>query len=138
MIIIMKAQQLLMKLKLKYGMGINAKAIKKIVMKSPVFRFSDIIAMLKAPKLSSHLYETLMDFRAPAAAFSVPVFFIHGGNDSQVPPELAEEYLDKLSAPDKGFYKIENAGHIVFADKLSEVQSVTLEIIARLKKAAPV
>lgn len=130
---LIKTQQVLMKLKKKYGMGLNTKAVRKIAMKSSVFRLSDLFAMLKAQKPNSHLYKALMDFRSDETTYDVPIFFMHGGVDSQVPLELAKEYLDRLSAPAKGFYEIENAGHIVYADNLPVVQSATREILARVR-----
>lgn len=43
--------------------------------------------------------------------FQVPVIFIFGRNDWQVPGILAEQYLTTISAPAKGFYWVEKASH---------------------------
>ncbi|MDR3263378.1 MAG: alpha/beta hydrolase [Clostridiales bacterium] len=86
-----KVSKTVLKLKRRYGMVMDSKRIKQIFMKSPVFKFTDLLAMLKAPKLIGRLIEALTDFDAGKMTdFAVPIYFIHGENDTQVPIELVK------------------------------------------------
>jgi pimeloyl-ACP methyl ester carboxylesterase len=112
-----KAVLTLMKVKSRLGVGLDMTKLRKLLTKSPVFRFSDLLAALKVQKLLGHLNKSLLEFNAEVMTeFEIPVCFIHGEKDWQVPIELAKEYYEKISAPAKGFYTVENANHITFLE----------------------
>lgn len=116
-----KTAKTLMGIKNKYGVGMDMKKIKSISMKSPVFSFADVIAMLKAQKLTNHLWEAVFEFNAEEITnFQVPMYFIHGINDGQAPITQVQEYCHKISAPDKYLFPISDAGHICPIDNLEE------------------
>jgi pimeloyl-ACP methyl ester carboxylesterase len=122
----------LMKIKKKYGLGINIKRVSRVAMKSPVFGLADILAMIKAQKRNSQLYDFLLSFSATAMTeFRMPVYFIHGENDGQIPISQVKEYFDSLTASDKGFYTIADAGHISIVDNLDGVLAAANEIQGR-------
>ena len=54
---------------------------------------------------------TRVDLRQLGPDFAVPVFVIQGMTDDFTPAELSRAWLDSLSAPQKAFVPIENAGH---------------------------
>ena len=54
---------------------------------------------------------TDFDFRDEYTDFEIPVYFISGEYDYNCPWPLVEDYNEIINAPDKGFYKIENAAH---------------------------
>jgi pimeloyl-ACP methyl ester carboxylesterase len=108
-----------MKAKGRLGVGLDMRRLGKILMKSPVFKLSDMIAAAKAQKLLGHILESLLEFDAETMTeFKTPVCFVHGEKDWQVPIELTREYYEKIAAPGKGFYVVENAGHVTFVDNL--------------------
>ncbi|MGN0592950.1 MAG: alpha/beta fold hydrolase [Ruminococcus sp.] len=48
--------------------------------------------------------------------YNVPVYYLAGKGDYAVSQEDAQAYYEKIEAPDKAFYWIENAGHSMFMD----------------------
>jgi pimeloyl-ACP methyl ester carboxylesterase len=54
---------------------------------------------------------TQVDLRRLGSDFAVPIFLIQGTADDFTPAELSRAWLDSLSAPQKAFVPIENAGH---------------------------
>jgi pimeloyl-ACP methyl ester carboxylesterase len=44
-------------------------------------------------------------------AFDVPVFFIHGSEDLVAIPDVAKRYFDGITAPQKEFVLVPDAGH---------------------------
>ena len=114
-----QALTVLAKAKKQLGAGIDTKKLQQIVMKSPIFKLSDMLAMFKAQKLSARLHETIFAFSAESLTkFQIPIYLIHATQDWQLPIELSEAYYESITAPDKGFYKVEKAGHIMMADNL--------------------
>jgi pimeloyl-ACP methyl ester carboxylesterase len=112
-----KASKTLSKIKAKYGLGLDTSKVVKIARKSPVFTFSDVIAMIKAPKVNRNLVDALYRFNIEGETiYDAPIYFIHGAADGQVPIELAEEYLARIEAPAKKLYRVEGAGHIINLD----------------------
>jgi pimeloyl-ACP methyl ester carboxylesterase len=61
----------------------------------------------------THLYDELaaVDLFAQIPAIEVPVWFVHGRHDHQVPLEVARDYYEALDAPAKRFVVFENAAH---------------------------
>jgi len=62
-------------------------------------------------------------------SYNVPVYYIMGANDYQTPYPLAEELFAQISAPDKAFFTIPNAGHMSMTDNKVEFTRVLLEEI---------
>lgn len=91
----------------------------KAMVTSPIFRFSDIHAFLGAEKINSKLNEEMMDFdlNQESYEYKVPVYYILGANDWQVPYVLAEDYFEKIEAPRKKLYLIKEAGHFTMDDQ---------------------
>lgn len=52
-----------------------------------------------------------MNFNMDALEFKIPVYLIQGEKDILTASEISKSYFDKISAPDKGYYLIPNAGH---------------------------
>ncbi len=70
------------------------------------------------------------DYRTEIPELEVPAYFISGEYDYNCPWELVEDYCDKLTAPDKGFYKISNAAH----SPLWENPLMTCDILKQIKE----
>jgi pimeloyl-ACP methyl ester carboxylesterase len=123
----------LRKLQGKYHvtMKTNASPL-KILLSSPLFKLSDISALIKGNKANRELIDFLgrFDLNAESAEYKVPIYYIVGENDWQTPYVLAQEYFQRINAPDKKIYTIPNAGHMPMVDQptlflhiLSEIKS---------------
>ena len=128
-----KAGSLISKIKNKLGLGIDIKKIINTSRKSPVFRLSDIMAIMKAQNYVDNLYEAMLSFSTEEVAeFQTPIYFVHGSNDWQVPIELVQEYCKSITAPDKMLYTLENAGHVIVIDDTEGSIAAIKAAISRL------
>lgn len=91
----------------------------KILFSSPLFKFSDLPALLKGNKVNKELMDFLgrFDLRAEPADYQVPISYIVGENDWQTPAVLIEGYFQRINAPSKKLYTIPNAGHMAMIDQ---------------------
>ncbi|WP_042351589.1 alpha/beta fold hydrolase [Bacillus massiliigorillae] len=108
------------KLQGKYKLGIKIDfRIWLTVFQSPIFKFSDIIAFMKIFKTNSNLHRFLGDFnlRNESPVYEVPMYYILGKEDWQVPYVIAEEYFEEINAPHKKMYVIPNAGHMTMMEE---------------------
>lgn len=64
-------------------------------------------------------------------AFSV--YFLAGKGDYSVCQKDAQSYYEKITAQDKAFYWIENAGHSMFMDTPKQYCGIIKEILEKLK-----
>lgn len=72
----------------------------------------DYIRGLKMYRRSSFEKEGKdFDYRESLDSFSIPTYFISGEYDYNCPHPLVEDYCNKITAPDKKFYLIDNAAH---------------------------
>lgn len=101
-----------------------------IVMKSPVFVLSDMIPIITAMKTNINLFPCVgrCDLHS-YTTFSIPIYFLCGKNDWQAPGSIVEKYYAKITAPKKGLYWIENAGHFTDLDNPKEYTKVLNEIL---------
>lgn len=65
--------------------------------------------------------------------YDVPVYFLAGKGDYSVCQKDAQTYYEKITAPDKAFYWIENAGHSMFMDSPKQYCEVIKDILGKLK-----
>ncbi len=52
-----------------------------------------------------------VDLNKDGIAFKIPVYLIQGEQDILTASEINKPYFDKISAPDKAYYLLPNAGH---------------------------
>ncbi|MCL2855368.1 MAG: alpha/beta hydrolase [Defluviitaleaceae bacterium] len=105
--------------------------ILKMMIKSPVFKLRDIYLMQKGLKLNKGLATDLLEYSIwDVCEYRLPVYYILGESDWQVPSTLAAEYFEKINAPHKGLYWIENAGHATDVDNTKGFCSAVKEIAA--------
>ena len=76
---------------------------------------------------SRHFFGTTMagplmqlDLRRIGLDYAVPMFVIQGTSDDFTPAELSRPWLESISAPQKAFVPIENAGHLTLPDRSDE------------------
>jgi len=122
------------KIQSKYGHSVNILELLKIGFKSPVTRISDFYYFLRSPKLTEGLWsDYLADYSIwDIADYKTPVYYVLGRDDWQVPSTFAAEYFEKINAPHKGLYWIENAGHATDVDSPKDFSTIVREIVLGL------
>lgn len=126
----MKLRSVQMKHKLAGYSGGNFKTI-SLFMKSPIFSLRDVSVQLSSLKTNRNLLESLLAYDTSGdTSYSIPIYFICGRNDWQVPSVLAEKYLDQITAPRKKVYWIGDAGHLLDIDNPLAFNAALKEIIS--------
>lgn len=75
----------------------------------------------------------VFDIDSLSKNYDVPVYFLAGKGDYSVCQKDAQNYYEKITAPDKAFYWIENAGHSMFMDSPKQYCGIIKEILGKLK-----
>lgn len=98
--------------------------------KSPIFKFSDIIALPKGVKANEKVMEYLgaFDLKVETRDYKVPMYYILGSNDWQTPYVIAKEYFETINAPRKDIYLIPEAGHMTMIDQPASFFDALIEI----------
>lgn len=101
----------------------------KVVLNSPIFKISDIIPIMTTMKTNANLFPCVggCDLRS-YKKFSIPIYFICGKNDWQALGSVVAEYYETITAPNKGLYWIEDAGHFTDLDDPKACTKVINEI----------
>jgi len=68
------------------------------------------------------------DYRKSMNEFEIPVYFLSGKYDFNCPQPLVKDYCEKITAPDKGFYLIDNAAHSPLWENAEESFRIMEEI----------
>lgn len=87
--------------------------------KSPVFKFSDLNALIKGLTVNIGILAYLFnnyDLNKESYKYEIPVYYILGDRDWQTPYPLAQEYFKNIDAPKKELFMIKDAGHITMLD----------------------
>ncbi|MCL2254013.1 MAG: alpha/beta hydrolase [Lachnospiraceae bacterium] len=123
------------RLQRKYRFTGNYSKAFRVAMKSPHFTARDIFSLSakKILKLNRNLLNMLLNFRIrDTDEYHVPVFYIVGKDDWQTPSILTANYYNKIVAPLKGIYRIENAGHLMDIDKPEQFCEIVKKILMQL------
>ncbi len=73
-----------------------------------------------------------VDLAASERDFAIPIFVFQGANDNFTPVQLAEEYVDGITAPQKQFVLIEDAGHDAIITKSGEFLQLLVQRVRPL------
>ena len=120
-------------LRTKYGLTLKTGSLLKLLFKSPIFKLSDLLLMIKAPKTNLKLMKWQTDYSVwDTTEYAVPVFYVLGEDDWQTPSTLAAEYFEKINAPQKKLYWIKNAGHATDVDNPADFYEAVRDILAQL------
>lgn len=81
----------------------------------------------------NHVYPQLytLDLRNEYTQLQVPVYFFLGRHDLNAPVSLAEDYMDKLVAPEKQIIWFEHSGHSPWINEPDVFIRHTLEVAAK-------
>lgn len=116
----------------KYKIGMNFIPILKTLIKSPVFKRSDISSLLKGMNNNKKLWDFLFSHSLyeENREYEIPVFYILGDMDFQAPNTIASSYFDTINAPNKKLFFIKDAGHFIMLDQPKLFADALLEICA--------
>ncbi len=118
----------------KYKIGMNFIPILKTLFKSPIFRISDILSIIKGMSNNKQIWDYLFSHSLydETVNYEIPVYYIIGERDFQAPNTIAKTYFSTINAPYKEIFTIEDAGHFMMLDK-PELFAEAMIKICRLK-----
>lgn len=102
----------------------------------PEYGLIDKVNWVKGPIYTfNNVYQKLynLDLRKQALKIDVPVFFLEGRYDINAPTKLAEDYYNKLDAPQKDFIWFEHSGHDPWINERDRFVSVVNDILDMTK-----
>ncbi|MFZ1990371.1 MAG: alpha/beta hydrolase [Alphaproteobacteria bacterium] len=110
----------------------------------PDFSLTDASDWVSAFLASNdHFFGTTMqgpamqaDLTALGPEFAVPVFIFQGTEDDYAPFDLARSYFDSLSAPEKAFVGVPDAGHYASFSHPDEIRALLLKQVRPLAVTA--
>lgn len=121
----------LRKLQGKYNLAAKTNASPfKIMFTSPIFKFSDLAALIRGNKANRELFDFSgrFDLNAEPADYKVPIYYIVGEDDLQTPAVLTQQYFTRITAPYKKFYLMPHAGHMAMIDQPALFLGILSEI----------
>ena len=94
---VMKKCGAIRRLQGKYNLAVKMDfTIFKAIFRSPIFKLSDIPAMIKGLRANEKTVDFLgaFDLMSEPAEYKVPIYYILGGNDWQTPYVIAQKYFE--------------------------------------------
>ncbi|MCL2619341.1 MAG: alpha/beta fold hydrolase [Defluviitaleaceae bacterium] len=123
------------RLQSKHGQAINVSKLLRVALKSPVFKLTDLPMYMKSIKANKDFQDSLADYTIwDITQYDLPVYYILGRDDWQTPSTTAAEYFEKINAPHKKLYWVEDAGHITDIDNPKGFCDVMREIVEELRR----
>ncbi|HSM55311.1 MAG TPA: alpha/beta hydrolase [Candidatus Sulfomarinibacteraceae bacterium] len=98
-----------------------------VMLKSRVYTLKEKLLYFRGESFSlEHLYGEVsaVNLFAEIPEVQLPVYFLHGRHDYQVPMEVARAYFDHLQAPHKAFIVFEQSAHGVLFEEPEKFQNV--------------
>ena len=102
---------------------------------SPYYTTGEMIAFIKGvvnqKQYHGGVYPFFFEYDAHhyGTDYPIPVYYIQGENDWQTPYPLAKAFFEEISAPDKMFFSVPNAGHFTTLDDKEEFTRILVEEI---------
>lgn len=102
----------------------------KNFLKSPIFKFSDIISFIKGLNSNKKLMEYLITYNLKnlSLEYKLPIYYILGRDDWEVPSSIGENYFDKIIAPSKKIYIINDCRHKPMLEQKEKFENILFEI----------
>lgn len=118
-----------MQQKYKIAVVANFSTIKSFL-KSPIFKFSDIVSLIKGLYSNQKLMEYLISYNLKNSSleYKVPIYYILGKNDWQVPSSIGIEYFKSIIAKEKKLYIINNCAHRPMLEQKKKFEDILFEI----------
>ncbi|BAE81812.1 alpha/beta fold hydrolase [Desulfitobacterium hafniense] len=114
----------------KYKIGMNFGPILKALLKSPVFRLSDLSSLVKGMSNNKELWNYMFssNLYSESRVYQMPVFYILGADDFQAPHTIATRYFDTIEAPLKKLFIMNGAAHFMMLDQPKGFAQILSEI----------
>lgn len=110
----------------------------RTVLTTPVYTLAEKINYLRGEKFSlEHLYEEVaqVDLFSEIDRVDLPVYFLHGRHDYQVPMTVAYDFYRHLDTPRKRFVVFEESAHGVLYEEPARFRQVMSEIVTETRAA---
>jgi pimeloyl-ACP methyl ester carboxylesterase len=72
------------------------------------------------------------DLRTLGLRYDVPVYIVQGTADDYTPAEPSRRFVEEISAPDKAFVPVADAGHFAVVTHAAEFLTMLTDLVARL------
>ena len=97
---------------------------------APEYNLLDSLNVAKGSSFSSRYmrYDMPRDLLTNERQFNIPVALIMGRHDMVTPTQLAKEYFDRIEAPLKAWFEVEDAAHFPHFEKPRRFTAVMLEL----------
>lgn len=115
-----------------YEGGVRGNSVLSLVwayLSSPEYSLGDLANLLKgSSELPSAMWGEVMqaDLTEEAKQFELPIYFFAGKYDYNTPSELAEDYLNELTAPRKALIWFPESSHFLNITESSRYQEVLI------------
>lgn len=120
-------------LQYRYGFYPKIYTAVKNVCKSPVFSIKDVFSFLAAPRMNKILNRFLWEFdTTDTCQYALPVYYILGKEDWQVPSTLAAQHFQQICAPIKQLFWIDAAGHSTDIENPAAFRNALQEILRQI------
>ncbi|MDA0055509.1 alpha/beta hydrolase [Brachyspira hyodysenteriae] len=106
--------------------------LNKIIKQSPIYSFKDMFNSNPLMLNKNIIYYLINYDTSKFTNFSIPIFFICGANDWQVPTVIVKEYYKTINAPDKDIFIAENAGHLLNIENTKDYNLIVEGICSRV------
>ena len=106
--------------------------LNKIIKQSPLYSMKNIFTSSPLNLNKNIIYYLINYDTSKFTNFNIPIFFICGANDWQVPTVVVKEYYQTINAPDKDLYVVENAGHLLNIENTKDYNIILEGICSRV------
>ena len=106
--------------------------LNKIIKQSPLYSMKNIFTSSPLNLNKNIIYYLINYDTSKFTNFNIPIFFICGANDWQVPTVVVKEYYKTINAPDKDLYVVENAGHLLNIENTKDYNIILEGICSRV------
>lgn len=116
----------------KMGMiNVNSEKNTELIKQSPLFHPEDLYAKNICAKLLPGLFEELYHFSLYdyPLSYKVPIYYLLGKNDWQVPSQLGVDYFKQLTAPHKELILIEDTKHHPMLERPEEFLQAMRKVV---------
>ena len=132
---VIKAITTVRSLQAKYDLALKPKALIKPFLKSPICKPLDIFPLAIGLPVNKKLEVSVNEYdTSEFINYKLPMYYIAGEDDWQVPSVVAEKYYHTIQAPRKGFYWMKDAGHAPNLDNPIEFNRIVTEILIEARK----
>ena len=123
----------------RFATGASTSAADRVgeLLLAPRQSLADVRSYFGGYVASDELFDLgAMDLRTSGRDFAVPIVIIQGEEDYDTPVELARPYFDSITAPQKTFVTLADAGHTALVDNADAFLAALNEHVLPLARAA--